>query len=339
MSDTTDTKTRYHLAGKRVWVAGHTGMVGTALLRRLAREDVALITASRDDVDLRNQEQVEEFVSRHRPHAIFLAAARVGGIAANDSFPATFLYDNLLIAANTIEAARRHHVEKLLNLGSTCVYPKFSRQPIPEDALLSGPLEPTNQWYAVAKIAAIKLCDAYRRQYGCDFISAMPTNLYGPNDNFDLESSHVIAALIAKFSRAVAENSAEVIIWGTGAPRREFLHVDDCADALVHLMTHFSSEGPVNVGTGADITIRELAQLLAQISGFRGKLVFDPSRPDGTPRKLSDVSHLAALGWSAGIPLRHGLAQTYEWFCARSGELRSRTPADALTVPAGTVIR
>lgn len=327
MSDTTD-PIGYSLAGKRVWVAGHTGMVGSALLRRLQCEDVALITSSRDEVDLKNQDQVETFLSRKRPHAIFLAAARVGGIVANNSFPATFLYDNLLIAANTIEAARRHGVEKLLNLGSTCVYPKFAPQPIPEDALLSGALEPTNQWYAVAKIAAIKLCDAYRRQYGCDFISAMPTNLYGPHDNFDLESSHVIPALIAKFAQAVAEKRSEVIIWGTGKPRREFLHVDDCADALVHLMKHFSGEGPVNVGTGADITIRELAQMLADISGFEGKLIFDASRPDGTPRKMSDVSHLTALGWSAAIPLSRGLAQTYEWFCARPHELRVRKPTD-----------
>jgi GDP-L-fucose synthase len=332
MSDTTDPGV-YPLAGKRVWVAGHTGMVGSALVRRLQREDVTLITANRDEVDLKNQDQVDNFVSRNRPHAIFLAAARVGGIVANSSFPATFLYDNLLIAANTIEAARHYAVEKLLNLGSTCVYPKLSPQPIPEDALLSGPLEPTNQWYAVAKIAAIKLCDAYRRQYGCDFISAMPTNLYGPNDNFDLESSHVIPALIAKFAQAVTENRPEVVIWGTGTPRREFLHVDDCADALVHLMTHFSGEGPVNVGTGADITIGELAQMLAAISGFRGKLVFDPSRPDGTPRKLADISHLTSLGWSAAIPLARGLTQTYERFFAQGG--RARTPSDFPTIPAG----
>lgn len=328
MLDTTDTSTGYRLSGKRVWVAGHTGMVGSALLHRLEREDVTLITSSHHELDLRNQDQVENFVSRNRPQAIFLAAARVGGIVANNSLPATFLYDNLLIAANTIEAARRHGVEKLLNLGSTCVYPKFAPQPIPENALLSGSLEPTNEWYAVAKIAAIKLCDAYRRQYGCDFISAMPTNLYGSNDNFDLESSHVIPALIAKFARAVGENSPDVAIWGTGTPRREFLHVDDCADALVHLMKHFSGEGPVNVGTGSDITIRELAEMLAEISGFRGRLVYDPSRPDGTPRKMSDVSRLTALGWSAKIPLRRGLAQTYDWFCTRPHEVRVRRPPD-----------
>lgn len=309
----TDSAVSYTLAGKRVWVAGHEGMVGSALLRRLSREDVTLITA-RERIDLRRQADVEDFVLRTKPNAIFLAAARVGGILANDSLPATFLYDNLAIASNVIELARRAGVEKLLNLGSTCVYPKLAPQPIPESAMLSGPLEPTNQWYAVAKIAAIKLCDAYRRQYGCDFISAMPTNLYGPNDNFDLQSSHVIPALIAKFAQASAESRPEVVIWGTGTPRREFLHVDDCADALVFLMKHFSGEGPLNVGMGKDVTIRELAALIGEISGYSGKLVFDPSRPDGTPRKLSDVSHLAALGWSASISLKQGLTETYQWF-------------------------
>jgi GDP-L-fucose synthase len=228
-----------------------------------------------------------------------------------------------MIAANIIEAARASGVEKLLNLGSTCVYPKFAPQPIPEDALLAGPLEPTNQWYAVAKIAAIKLCDAYRRQYGCDFISAMPTNLYGPNDNFDLEASHVIPALIAKFVRAKDEGAKEVSVWGTGAPRREFLHVDDCADALVHLMKHFSGEGPVNVGVGEDLTIAELAKLIAGIVNFPGRIVFDSSRPDGTPRKLVDVSHLNRLGWSARIPLLQGIAQTYDWYREYASSLRS----------------
>jgi GDP-L-fucose synthase len=318
----------YRLDGKRVWVAGHKGMVGSALVRRLQRENVTLITAARSELDLRCQEQVEQFVAGARPQAIFLAAARVGGILANDSFPAAFLYDNLAIATNVIEAARRFNVEKLLNLGSTCVYPKFAPQPIREDALLSGPLEPTNQWYAVAKIAAIKLCDAYRRQYRCDFISAMPTNLYGPNDNFDLDSSHVIPALIAKFARARADDKDEVVVWGTGTPRREFLHVDDCADALVHLMTHFSGEGPVNIGAGTDVTIRELAQLIAEISDFRGALRFDPSRPDGTPRKLSDCARLHALGWSARIPLRDGVAQTYAWFEHERRGVRSRTQAE-----------
>jgi GDP-L-fucose synthase len=288
----------------------------------LSREDCTLITATRNDADLRRQTEVERFVAEVRPQAIFLAAARVGGIVANDLRPASFLYDNMMIAANVIEAARNFGVEKLVNLGSTCVYPKFAPQPIPEDALLTGPLEPTNQWYAIAKIAAIKLCDAYRRQHGCDFISAMPTNLYGPNDNFDLEASHVIPALIAKMAQAKDEGRKDVVLWGTGTPRREFLHVDDCADALVHLMVHFSGEGPVNVGVGQDVTIRELAETIAGIVGFSGRLVFDSSKPDGTPRKLTDVTRLRALGWSAHIPLAGGLAQTYTWFQENRSSLR-----------------
>jgi GDP-L-fucose synthase len=323
----------YQLRGKRVWVAGHAGMVGSALLRRLKSEDITLITADRNEVDLRRQEQVERFIAAARPQVIFLAAARVGGILANDNFPAAFLYDNLAIAANVVEAARRSGAEKLLNLGSTCVYPKFAPQPIREDALLTGPLEPTNQWYAIAKIAAIKLCDAYRRQHGCDFISAMPTNLYGPNDNFDLDSSHVIPGLIAKFAQARAHNKDEVIVWGTGTPRREFLHVDDCADALVHLMKHFSGEGPVNIGAGTDVTIRELAEIIAEISGFRGAIRFDPSRPDGTPRKLSDCERIHALGWSARIPLREGLARTYDWFEREHHHLRARTQYELAPAP------
>jgi len=318
-----DSRVPYALAGKRIWVAGHRGMVGSALVRRLARENCTILTAGRGEVDLRRQAEVESFLARERPQSVFLAAARVGGILANDRNPASFLYDNLMIAANVIEAAHKHRVEKLLNLGSTCVYPKFAPQPIPEEALLTGPLEPTNQWYAVAKIAAIKLCDAYRRQHGCDFISAMPTNLYGPNDNFDLEASHVIPALIAKMAQAKDSGRNEVVLWGTGTPRREFLHVDDCADALVHLMRHFSGEGPINVGTGQDVTIRELAELIAGIVTFSGRLVFDPSRPDGTPRKLADVSRLQALGWSARIPLAEGLTQTYTWFREKGPSLRT----------------
>ena len=317
-----ETPALYRLAGKRVFVAGHKGMVGSALVRRLQRENCTILTAARGDADLRRQSEVESFFARARPQAVFLAAARVGGIVANDRSPANFLYDNLMIAANVIEAARKNGVEKLLNLGSTCVYPKFAPQPIPEEALLTGPLEPTNQWYAVAKIAAIKLCDAYRRQYACDFISAMPTNLYGPNDNFDLESSHVIPALIAKMAEAKDEGRKEVLLWGTGTPRREFLHVDDCADALVHLMTHFSGEGPVNVGTGEDVTIRELAETIARTVKFSGRLIFDPSRPDGTPRKLADVTRLKALGWSARIPLDEGIKQTYTWFRDNAVSLR-----------------
>jgi GDP-L-fucose synthase len=312
----------YTLTGKRVWVAGHNGMVGAALVRRLARENCTLLTASRRELDLRRQSDVEAFVARTRPQAVFLAAARVGGIVANDRSPADFLYENIMIAANVIEASRRVGVEKLLNLGSTCVYPKFAPQPIPEDALLTGPLEPTNQWYAVAKIAAIKLCDAYRREHSCDFISAMPTNLSGPNDNFDLEASHVIPALIAKMALAKDEDRSEVVLWGTGTPKREFLHVDDCADALVYLMQNFSGEGPVNVGTGTDVTIRELAELIARIVQFQGRLVFDAAKPDGTPRKLADVTRLKSLGWSARIPLADGLAETYTWFRENRESLR-----------------
>jgi GDP-L-fucose synthase len=312
----------YSLKRKRVFVAGHNGMVGSALVRRLQDEGCALLTAARGEYDLRRQNDVESLFAKLRPEAVFLAAARVGGIVANDRSPASFLYDNLLIAANVIEAARASKVEKLLNLGSTCVYPKLAPQPISEDALLTGPLEPTNQWYAVAKISAIKLCDAYRRQYGSDFISAMPTNLYGPNDNFDLESSHVIPALIAKMAAAKKDGRAEVVLWGTGKPRREFLHVDDCADALVHLMTHFSGEGPVNVGAGEDITIKELARMIAEIVGYEGAIVFDPKFPDGTPRKLANVSRLKELGWQARIPLAEGLKRTYTWYGENASHLR-----------------
>lgn len=312
----------YSLTGKRVFVAGHKGMVGSALRRRLARENCTILTATSTETDLRRQAAVESLFARLRPQAVFLAAARVGGIVANDRSPASFLYDNLMIAANVIEAARSNGVEKLLNLGSTCVYPKFAPQPMTEDALLSGPLEPTNQWYAVAKITAIRLCDAYRRQYGCDFISAMPTNLYGPNDNFDLESSHVIPALIAKMAQAKDQGRKEVVLWGTGTPRREFLHVDDCADALVHLMIHFSGEGPINVGLGSDVSVRELAEMIAGIVTFSGRIVFDSSYPDGTPRKLTDVRRINDLGWSARIPLAEGLAETYAWFRQNASSLR-----------------
>ncbi len=318
-----DRQPLYTLKGKRVWVAGHSGMVGSALMRRLVREDCILLTSVHRDYDLRRQSDVESFVSRSRPQAVFLAAARVGGIVANDSRPASFIYDNLAIATNVIEAARAFGVEKLVNLGSTCIYPKFAAQPMSEDELLSGPLEPTNQWYAVAKIAAIKLCDAYRRQYGCDFISAMPTNLYGPNDNFDLESSHVIPGLIAKMAKAKDQGAAEVVVWGTGTPRREFLHVDDCADALVYLMNHFSGEGPVNVGTGEDLTIAELAKLIVRVVNFQGRIVFDHSRPDGTPRKLVDVSRLKAFGWTAHIPLEEGLLNTYSWYRENAATARA----------------
>ena len=304
----------YSLSGKRVWVAGHRGMVGSALLRRLQQENCELLTIERQKLDLRRQQAVEEWMSQTRPQAIFLCAAKVGGILANDAEPASFLYDNLAITVSVVHAAAANGVEKLLYLGSSCIYPKFAPQPIEESALLTGPLEATNEWYAVAKIAGLKLCQAYRRQFGCDFISAMPTNLYGPGDNFDLKSSHVIPALIRKAHDAMRQGRAELVIWGSGTPRREFLHVDDAADALVRLMTHYSGESHVNVGFGSDVSILELAELIAQVVGFSGKVVTDPSKPDGTPRKLLDSRKLTSLGWRPRIELAEGLASTYAWF-------------------------
>jgi GDP-L-fucose synthase len=314
----------YSLAGKRVWVAGHRGMVGSALLRRLAQEDCGVLTVDRDSVDLTRQEAVEQWMEGSKPHAIFVCAAKVGGIVANSSAPVPFLYDNLVIAANVIHAAAANQVEKLLYLGSSCIYPKFAPQPIPESALLTGPLESTNEWYGIAKIAGLKLCQAYRRQHGCDFISAMPTNLYGPDDNFDLSSSHVIPALIRKAHEAKVNAHSEMVIWGSGAPKREFLHVDDAADALVHLMTHYSDESHVNVGCGHDVTILELADLIATVVGFRGKVVTDPTKPDGTPRKLLDSSKLTSLGWRSTIGLEEGLASTYRWFEAALADRAQR---------------
>ena len=304
----------YALEGKRVWVAGHRGMVGSALVRRLQRERCEVQTVGRDKVDLRDPARVTAWVAHAKPQAVIVAAATVGGILANDTRPVDFLHDNLLIACNVLAASHRAGVEKLLFLGSTCIYPRLAPQPMNEDVLLTGPLEPTNQWYAVAKIAGIKLAEAYRKQYGRDFISAMPTNLYGPEDNFDLESSHVVPALMAKAHAAKVGGAAEVEVWGTGTPRRELLHVDDCADALVHLMTHYSGDGHLNIGTGEDVSIAELAQAVCDAVGFKGRLRFNAARPDGAPRKLVDVSRLAALGWRATTPLDHGLAQTYRWF-------------------------
>lgn len=301
----------YSLRGKRIWVAGHRGMVGSALARRLAREDCEVIVTPRGDVDLARQVEVEDWMAEARPQAIFLAAAKVGGIRANDAYPADFLYQNLMIEANVVEAARRVGVEKLLLLGSSCIYPKFADQPIVEEALLTGALEPTNEWYAVAKIAGIKLCQSYRRQHGCDFIAAMPTNLYGPGDNYDLETSHVIPALLRKAHEAKAAGRRDLPIWGTGAARREFLHADDCADALVHLMQHWSDEMHVNVGSGVDVTIAELARSIMRVVGLDGELLTDPRQPDGTPRKLMDDTRLRALGWRPGIPLEAGLARVY----------------------------
>ena len=312
----------YELAGKKVWVAGHRGMVGSALVRRLERERCEILTVGRDRVDLRRQSEVEDWVAAARPHAVFLAAATVGGILANDSRPAEFIYDNLVIETNIIHAAWRAKVEKLLFLGSSCIYPKLAPQPMAEDALLTGPLEPTNQWYAIAKIAGIKLAQAYRRQYGADFISAMPTNLYGPGDNFDLKASHVVPALIAKTHAAKESGAAEVEIWGTGKPRREFLYVDDLADALVFLMRAYSGEEHVNVGTGTDVTIRELADTIRKVVGFEGGFRYDSSKPDGTPRKLLDVGKLTALGWTAQTPLAEGLSLSYRWFLEHQQEAR-----------------
>ena len=304
----------YSLEGKRVLVAGHRGMVGSALMRRLAQEECRLLTATREALDLRDQAAVDRWFDEHRPQAVFLAAARVGGIHANATHPGEFLYDNLAIAANVIEAARRCQVEKLLFLGSSCIYPRLAPQPMPESCLLTGPLEPSNEAYAIAKIAGLKLCQAYRRQYGCDFVSVMPTNLYGPHDNFDLASGHVLAALIAKTDAAIRQAGETVEIWGTGQPRREFLHVDDLADAVVFLMQNWSEDEPINIGSGEDVTIAELAGLIARVLGFTGRFVFDPSKPDGAPRKLLDVSKLTALGWRPRIGLAEGIRQTYDWY-------------------------
>lgn len=312
----------FDLAGKRVWIAGHRGMVGSALMRRLASEKCELLTVGRDTVDLRRQADVERWVSANAPDAIFVAAATVGGILANDSRPAQFLYDNLAIELNIIEAARRAGVKKLLFLGSSCIYPRLAPQPIKEDALLTGPLEPTNQWYAVAKITGIMLCRSYRRQYGLDFISAMPTNLYGPMDNFDLQSSHVVPALIAK-AHAAKSGSGDIVVWGTGKPRREFLYSDDLADALVFLMRNYSDEEHVNVGVGDDLTIAELAHMITRIVGVEARLRFDPAKPDGTPRKLLESSKLRSMGWQPQTPLERGLRATYEWYLQNAGNRRA----------------
>jgi GDP-L-fucose synthase len=304
----------YSLEGKKVLVAGHRGMVGSALLRRLARENCEVQVLGRDEADLRRQEEAEASVAKLRPQVIFVTSGRVGGILANATHPAEFIYDNLMIAANVIEAARQTGVEKLLFLGSSCIYPRMAKQPITESELLAGPLEPTNQWYAVAKIAGLKLCAAYRRQYGCDFISAQPTNLYGPGDNYDLLSSHVVPALIAKTHAAMSAGSRQIHIWGTGTPRREFLHVDDLADALIFLMERYSDEEHVNVGCGEDVSIAEIARAVEDVVGFDGELAFDTTKPDGPPRKLLDTTKLNAMGWSPKIALKDGLADAYRWY-------------------------
>ena len=304
----------FKLAGRRVWVAGHRGMVGSALVRRLERELCELVTVGREAVDLRRQGETEDWMAEAKPDVVLLAAAKVGGIQANRTRPADFLYDNLAIETNIVAAAHMTGVTRLLLLGSSCIYPREAAQPMTEDALLTGPLEPTNQWYAVAKIAGIKLCQAYRQQYGCDFVSAMPTNLYGPGDNFDLESSHVIPALLRKIHEAKAADAPSVEIWGSGRPRREFLHVDDCADAVVHLLQHYGGETHVNIGSGEDLTIAALAESVAKAVGYAGAFRYDRSKPDGTPRKLLDVGRLKALGWSPKIGLEEGLRETYAWY-------------------------
>jgi GDP-L-fucose synthase len=310
--------------GARVYVAGHRGLVGAAIVRRLERAGFSnLILRTHAELDLRSQAAVDAFFAAERPEYVYLAAARVGGIHANNSYPADFIRDNLQIQTNVIDAAWRNGTKKLLFLGSSCIYPKLAPQPLHEDSLLTGPLEPTNQWYAIAKIAGIKTCEAYRRQYGFDAISAMPTNLYGPGDNFSLENSHVLPALMRKFHEAKTSGAAEVVVWGTGSPRREFLYVDDLADAALFLMRNYSAEELVNVGCGEDLTILELAQTVAEVVGFRGRLRFDASKPDGTPRKLLDVSRLSALGWKAQVPLRDGLERTYRWYLEHQGDLRA----------------
>lgn len=304
----------YDLNGKAVFVAGHRGMVGSAIVRRLRNEGCTVLTATRTELDLKDQAAVRAWFTATTPNAVVLAAAKVGGILANNSYPADFLYDNLMIEANVIEAAHRNNVEKLLFLGSSCIYPKFANQPIVEEALLTGSLEPTNEWYAIAKIAGIKLAQAYRRQYGSDFISAMPTNLYGPGDNFDLQSSHVLPALMRKAHEATLAGADSIEIWGTGDPRREFLHVDDLADACVFLLKTYSGDDHINVGSGSDVTILELAQIVARTAGFAGTITHDMSKPDGTPRKLMSADRLRAMGWQPTMPLEDGVAATYRWF-------------------------
>jgi GDP-L-fucose synthase len=312
--------TTFELAGRRLFIAGHRGMVGAALVRRLSSEPVEMLTASRQELDLTQQNDVLRWMENARPDVVIIAAAKVGGILANATFPADFLYENLAIGTNVIHAAHRTGVKKLIFLGSSCIYPKFAPQPMAESALMTGPLEPTNEWYAIAKIAGLKMCQAYRRQHGADYISAMPTNLYGPGDNFDLHSSHVLPALIRKMHEAKIDGRAEVVIWGTGTPLREFLHVDDCADAVVHILKHYSGEEHVNVGSGEDQPIMDLARRVADVVGFQGRIATDISKPDGTPRKLMSGAKLRALGWSPRITLEEGVRSTYQWYLANQGD-------------------
>jgi GDP-L-fucose synthase len=312
---------RFDLRGKRVYVAGHKGVAGSAIVRRLASEDCEIVTVDRKTLDLTDQGATERFLAETKPDAVFLAAGHVGGIHANSAYPADFIADNLAIALNVIRGSYRAGVGKLLALGSSCIYPKHAPQPMVEEALLTGPLEPTNEFYAVAKIAAIKLCEAYRKQHGTDFISVMPTNLYGPGDNYHPENSHVPAALIRRFHEAKLANAPSVTVWGTGTPRREFLCSDDLGDACVFVMKHYSDLSLLNVGVGHDVTIAEFAEVVRDIVGYRGRIVYDASRPDGTPQKLLDVSKLKALGWTPKIPLREGLAAAYADFLAHGGRV------------------
>ena len=311
--------TSYSLAGKRVWVAGHRGMAGSAIVRRLQSEACEILVATRAEADLRRQGEVEAWMETNRPHAVFIAAGTVGGILANSTRPAEFLYDNLAIEANVIHAAHKTGVEKLLFLGSSCIYPRLAPQPMTEEQLLTGLLEPTNEWYAIAKIAGIKLCQAYRRQYGADFISAMPTNLVGPGDNFDLQQGHVAAALIMKVHRAKTEGLPAVEIWGSGAPRREFLYSNDLADALVFMMKNYSDEPFLNVGTGVEMSIREIAELVGRVAGYRGAFTYDATKPDGMPRKVMNVEKLRALGWIARTSLDESFAKAYRWYVEHLG--------------------
>jgi GDP-L-fucose synthase len=309
----------------KCYVAGHRGMVGGAIVRALRQRGIDnILTRTSSELDLKNQQDVDQFFAEHHPDYVFLAAAKVGGIHANDTYPADFIRDNLQIQTNVIDAAYRNQCQKLLFLGSTCIYPKMAPQPIKEEYLLTGPLEPTNEWYAIAKIAGLKMCAAYRRQYGFDAISVMPTNLYGPGDNFGLENSHVLPALMRRFHDARMNGDSKVSVWGSGIPRREFLHVDDLANAVIFLMENYSAEEPVNIGVGDDISIRELADLVKDVVGYEGELCFDSTKPDGTPRKLLDVSRLASLGWKASTPLATGIRDTYQWFLDHQSDFRDK---------------
>ncbi|MDF1679090.1 GDP-L-fucose synthase [Ponticaulis sp.] len=313
----------FDLKGKKIFVSGHRGMVGSATVRRLEQEEgVEILTASRAEMDLTRQDEVEKWMAANKPDVVFVTAAKVGGILANDTYPAQFIYENLMIEANLIHSAYKNDVEKLVYLGSSCIYPKMAPQPIPEDALLTGPLEPTNEWYAIAKIAGIKLCQAYRKEYGCDYISGMPTNLFGPNDNFDLKNSHVLPAIIRKVYDAKQSGQKSIEIWGTGSAKREFLHVDDCADAMIFLLKNFSGPDHINIGSGEDLSILELTKLIMDVVGYDGEIVHDLSKPDGTPRKLMQVDRLKGLGWEPKYSLRAGVENAYQWFLDNRESIR-----------------